>query len=120
MDVNLKIKLYLEDERGKFMGIGVLWLLQALEKEKSLRAAASDMGISYSKAYNMIANLEKATGHSVIERRRGGHERTGAALTDFGKDFIKLYDAFQSRCKKLLEEPFEDFRNQLGKLEKDN
>ena len=42
MDMNLKIKIYLEDGSGKFMGIGVLWLLQALEGETSLRAAAAN------------------------------------------------------------------------------
>ncbi len=117
MDMNLKIKIYLEDGSDKFMGIGVLWLLQALEGESSLRAAAAKTGISYSKAYNMVANLEKATGHPMVERRHGGHERNGVTLTDYAKQFIKLYDCFQKNCKILLEKPFEEFRNELKKLE---
>ena len=40
--MELKSKLYLLDENGdKFMGMGVLWLLQAIDKTKSLREAAS-------------------------------------------------------------------------------
>lgn len=119
MDMNLKIKIYLEDESGKFMGIGVLWLLQALESENSLRSAAAKTGISYSKAYNMIANLEKATGHPMVERRHGGHERTGVTLTEYARQFIKLYDNFQSSCKELLEQPFAGFREELQKLEEE-
>ena len=119
MDMNLKIKIYLEDESGKFMGIGVLWLLQALEENNSLRSAAAQIGISYSKAYNMIANLEKATGHPMVERRHGGHERSGVTLTDYARQFIRLYDSFQGNCKSLLEQPFAEFRQELQKLEEE-
>ena len=30
--INLKVKLYLENEQDKFMGIGVLWLLQKVRE----------------------------------------------------------------------------------------
>lgn len=116
MDCNLKIKLYLEDDNGKFMGIGVLWLLQSIEKNGSLRAAAADLGISYSKAYAMIKNLENAVGKPMIERKKGGQDRSGANLTSFARDFIKLYDSFQSECKYLLDEPFKDFSHKLDML----
>lgn len=116
MDMNLKIKLYLENGDEKFMGIGVLWLLQTLETEKSLRSAASKLGISYSKAYAMISNLEKAVGKSVVERKHGGHERSGVVLTPWAKSFIKLYDNFQNRCKELLKEPFDEFRKNLEEI----
>ncbi len=51
--INLKVKLYLENEQDKFMGIGVLWLLQKVQECGSLRAAALDLGISYSKAFRL-------------------------------------------------------------------
>lgn len=116
MDMNLKIKIYLENGDEKFMGIGVLWLLQSLETEKSLRSAAARLGISYSKAYSMISNLEKAVGKPVVERKHGGHERSGVTLTSWAKSFIKLYDGFQNRCKELLKEPFEEFRKNLAEI----
>ena len=49
--MNLKVKLYLENGNDKFMGIGVLWLLQKVRECRSLREAAQEMGISYSKAF---------------------------------------------------------------------
>ena len=46
--MELKTKLYLVDEEGnKFMGIGVLWLLDNVAEHNSLRKAASALGISY-------------------------------------------------------------------------
>lgn len=114
--VSLKIKLYLENENDKFMGIGVLWLLQKVDATGSLRAAAAELGISYSKAFRMVENLEAALGVNVLERRKGGVNRSGASLTPFGQEFIVLYDDFQKTCKKLLEDPFDTFEKRLKTL----
>lgn len=115
-NVNLKVKLYLESDKGKFMGIGVLWLLEKVKACGSLRSAASELGISYSKAFRMVQNLETELGVEVLERKRGGMQRTGASLTRFGEDFICLYDTFQRECKVLLDKPFYDFSNKLDSL----
>lgn len=118
-DYSLKVKLYLEDSQEKFMGIGVLWLLQKVEECGSLRSAAINLGISYSKAFKMVENLESALGQSVLERKRGGSSRIGASLSPFGVQFVSLYDGFQKQCKQLLEEPFEDFMKNLTLLKEE-
>ena len=115
-DYSLKVKLYLEDDQEKFMGIGVLWLLQKIEECGSLRAAAISLGISYSKAFKMIENLEDALGLRVLVRQRGGAGRIGVTLTPFGRQFMTLYDSFQQQCKALLKEPFDDFMKNLTAL----
>lgn len=114
--INLKVKIYLENEQDKFMGIGVLWLLQGISECNSLRGAAAKLGISYSKAYRMVQNLEKSLGVNILQRRRGGMQRSGASLTDFGKAFIDLYDQFQQNCKSLLQPPFQDFQSKLEQM----
>ena len=116
MDINLNVKLYLEDEHEKFMGIGVLWLLQAIDRNHSLRAAAAEMGISYSKAYTMIQRLEEALDQKILDRKKGGQDRAGAVLTPFAKELIVLYDGFQKSCKGLLDKPFNKFQKNLNKL----
>ena len=111
--MNLKLKIYLENDRDKFMGIGVLWLLQKVDELKSLRAAANALGISYSKAFRMVENLEDSLGMKVLERRKGGSERGGATVTDFGRVFIALYDDFQKECKALVQPRYELFCRDL-------
>lgn len=120
MDMKLKAKIYLENSNDKFMGIGVLWLLKALDKNPSLRSAASELGLSYSKAYNMIKNLEDSLGKQIIERKKGGKDHEGSKLTPFAVSFITLYDDFQNKCKYLLEKPFEEFSKELEKLKTEN
>ncbi len=111
--MELKVKLYLEEDGDKFMGIGVLWLLRKIEENKSLRAAAKELDISYSKAFNMIRNLEKGLNKQILIRQKGGQNRSGAFLTDYAKSFIESYEIFQKRCKDLLQEPFEEFKKKI-------
>lgn len=74
--MELKTKIYLLDDEGeKFMGIGVLWLLNEVAKTQSLHKAASNLSISYSKAFNMVKNLEKTIGKEVLARKKGGASR---------------------------------------------
>ena len=115
-DINLKVKLYVQNGKEKFMGIGVLWVLQKTRELGSLRAAATDLGISYSKVYRMIVNLEKNLGARVIDRRKGGSDRSGATLTEFGEKFTEMYDRFQTECKALLDEPFVKFTAEMNGL----
>ncbi len=112
-NINLKLKIYLEDSRDKFMGIGVLWLLRKMEQNMSLRAAANDLGISYSKAFRMVENLESALGMKVLDRKKGGSSRGGASLTDFGREFIVLYDDFQRECKEIIRPRYAKFCSDL-------
>jgi molybdate transport system regulatory protein len=115
--MELKAKLYLVDEEGsKFMGIGVLWLLDMVAEHNSLRKAASALGISYSKAFSMVQNLEKSLGVAVLNRRKGGSSREGATLTAFAVSFLDLYRNFEKQAKKDLNEPFERFRQDLAVL----
>ncbi|MFA5447906.1 MAG: LysR family transcriptional regulator [Sphaerochaeta sp.] len=115
--MELKVKLYLTDEEGeKFMGIGVLWLLQRVAEHGSLRKGAMSLGISYSKALAMVQNLEQGLGVRVLDRRKGGSQRDGATLTPFAHRFIARYHEFEQEAKRRTEEPFEAFVKDLGTL----
>ena len=121
--MELKTKIYLLDDEGeKFMGIGVLWLLNEVAKTQSLHKSASNLSISYSKAFNMVKNLEKTIGKEVLARKKGGASREGATLTEFGKCFVTLYDEFQKKAKESTLIPYQEFKDKLCVLmeEKDH
>ncbi|MDD4218832.1 MAG: LysR family transcriptional regulator [Sphaerochaetaceae bacterium] len=115
--MEIKTKLYLVTSEGeKFMGIGVLWLLERVNTTGSIRAAALSLGISYSKAFAMVKNLEEQLGLPVVDRRRGGANREGSVLTEFGRRFLILYDSFQNEAKQRLIEPFAKFTQECEQL----
>ncbi len=118
--MELNIKIYLADDEGeKFMGIGVLWLLEEIGKEGSLKKASEKLSLSYSKSYHMIKNAEEKLGMILLDRKKGGIERTGASLTPFALKFISLYRDFQGKVKELAKEPYEAFSMDLAALKEE-
>ncbi len=115
--MELKVKLYLTDEEGeKFMGIGVLWLLERVAEHSSLRQGAMSLGISYTKALAMVQNLERELGIAVLNRQKGGSTRSGATLTPFAHEFIALYRHFEQDAKQRTEASYHAFSAELGTL----
>ena len=116
--MELSTKLYILDDSGKkFMGAGVLWLLENIRETGSLLAASEKMGLSYSKARLMIDHLEESTGHAMVERHKGGADRKGAVLTEYAERYILLYSRFQEDAKADADERFREYLKELAKLE---
>jgi molybdate transport system regulatory protein len=108
------VKVMLEDETGdRFMGVGLIWLLERVDRYRSISEAARDMHLSYPKALRMIRRLEGTLGREVVERWKGGHRRGGSRLTPFGRAFLDGYERMQERIKRFADATF---REELGHL----
>lgn len=93
------IRVYLlDDEQRKFFGEGPYKLLTAVEKTGSLRAAASSMGMAYTKALKIVTRAEQALGCSLTTRSTGGKHGGGSRLTSEGKELLVKYEAYREQC----------------------
>lgn len=93
--VRLTARLFAEE---KCYGPGVEQLLKAVEKHRSLRAAAASMSMAYSKAWSIIRAAEQGFGCKLLHSTIGGSGGGGAELTDEARQMIDAYDAY---CEKL-------------------
>ena len=92
---NLSCRLFTD---AKCFGPGVAQLLHRVERLHSLRAAAAEMEMAYSKAWTVIKNAENALGFKLLASTTGGRHGGGAALTPEGKALLTAYDQF---CQEL-------------------
>lgn len=100
---SLKIRLAKEE---LFFGPGVLTLLRMTEKCESLNAAAKSMNLSYSKAYRMVVDTEKAMGFKLLERKIGGANGGGSTLTPECTEFLETYEEFSKEMEKNTDSLF--------------
>lgn len=92
-------KITFTDESGeKFFGEGPCRLLRAVEKTGSLRAAAMEMGMAYSKATKLIKQAELNLGFSLTTRYAGGKAGGGSVLTPEGSRWLSQYEAYRDAC----------------------
>jgi molybdate transport system regulatory protein len=77
-------------------------LLRAVERERSLNAAASSLGRSYSRAHARLTDLEAAFG-SLVERTRGGSGGGGSSLTDDARRLLARFDRLRAEFSGVAE-----------------
>ena len=73
----------ISDERIA-LGPGKADLLEAIARHGSIRDAASDLGMSYMRAWNLIRTMNDSFREPVVIAERGGSRRGGAELTETG------------------------------------
>ena len=76
-------------------------VLNLVESTGSLQMASDCVGISYSKSWKSIKNLELALGVSIIESTVGGKSGGNSQLTAAGKYFLRQYDEMLKDAEKL-------------------
>ena len=110
-----RVKLWLssDDVEGVFGG-GRCHLLDAINREGSLRSAAETLGISYRKAWGDLRKSEIALGIRLVDRRRGGSDGGEMCLTEIGKLWLREYKRFQAKIEKTVAVEFRDWARKVG------
>lgn len=103
MRYNISVRLF---TAGKCFGPGLATLLSLVRERHSLRAAAAEMGMAYSKAWRILRDCENALGFELLDSTTGGRHGGGAVLTEEGAALLADYESF---CQKLREQGDELF-----------
>jgi molybdate transport system regulatory protein len=77
-------------------------LLEEIGKSGSLRTAAKSLGISYQHIWDVIDAINRNSGRTVVEKRRGGTGGGGALLSDYGKLLLREYGIIESEIEKFI------------------
>lgn len=105
---------FLDDQDQKFFGEGPCRLLRGIQQTGSLRAAALQMGMAYTKALKLVRNAENALGYPLTMRTSGGKDGGGSLLTPEGEEWLQKYEAYRDACiqanRRLYLEFFSDKR----------
>ena len=106
--------IFTDDNGNKFFGEGPFRLLRSVEKAGSLRAAAMEMGMAYSKATKLLKHAEASLGFSLTTRTTGGKDGGGSILTPEGKHWLGQYEAYRDACIKVNQELYRQYFPKIG------
>ena len=108
-------KIQITDDNGiKFFGEGPCRLLRCVEKTGSLRAAAMEMEMAYSKACKLLKQAEVNLGFSLTTRAAGGKGGGGSVLTPEGKRWLKQYEDYRDACVRANQTLYRQFFSKTG------
>ncbi|MDD5636676.1 MAG: LysR family transcriptional regulator [Atribacterota bacterium] len=106
--MKLHYKIWLENEKGKVFGDGPSDILKRIERTGSLRQAAFEIKMSYSKAWNLIRSLEKKLGFKLLKRKVGGESGGGSELTEEARILQEKYKNFYEQAEKNMNAIYQD------------
>ena len=108
-------KIQITDDNGiKFFGEGPCRLLRCVEKTGSLRAAAMEMEMAYSKACKLLKQAEANLGFSLTTRAAGGKGGGGSVLTPEGKRWLQQYEDYRDACVRANQTLYRQFFSKTG------
>lgn len=87
---------------GGVVGPGKAELLERIAETGSIRAAALAMGMSYRRAWMLLAEMERMFGASVLDRRTGGAKGGGAALNPLGRAIARHFRAAEDSAARAV------------------
>ena len=90
----LKLRLYFSGDHS--LGPGKVALLEAVEEQGSISAAARSMGMAYRHAWVLIDDLNQCFGEPVVATATGGRSGGGARLTPLGAEIVRRFRAIDS------------------------
>lgn len=93
----------------KCFGPGVVRLMTLISEKGSLRAAAAEMNMAYSKAWRILHTAESQLGFKLITSTTGGRAGGGAVLTPEGSELIERYRLFEEGCRETADRLFTEY-----------
>jgi len=105
--MELRYKIWIENNGGKAFGDGPLDILHRIEKTGSLRQAAGEINMSYSQAWNLIRILEKRLGFTLLKRSVGGRNGGGSEITEQARELMTRFEEFRQRADQSLSELYQ-------------
>lgn len=113
-DVFLRYKLWLSAVSGEgILGEEQYSLLKAINKLGSLSAAASEVGISYRKAWGDLKTAEEMLGYELTTKHRGGSGGGKSELTERAKKLLEAYNALHKKMDDAIEDAYDEFRKKI-------
>jgi len=90
-------KLWFEIGDNYVFGEGTYALMEQIKKEKTISAAARATSMSYRHAWDLIKEVEKHLGETVIKTQKGGKHGGRSEVTTAGLSLLTSYKKLKKK-----------------------
>ena len=110
----LRIRIVFDEER--YFGPGKADLLAGIARTGSIAAAGREMGMSYKRAWDLVAAMNTMFAQPLVNSARGGAKGGGAALTENGAQVLALYQQVQRAAEDASGTALDDLAARLADI----
>jgi molybdate transport system regulatory protein len=99
----IRIRVWIDEETGPFLGIGRVILLEKIKETGSITNAAKAIKMSYRQAWQLVEDMNKRSNLPLVEKILGGKNGSGTILTTEGERVISEFHKLEKEIKKYVE-----------------
>ncbi|SRR5258706_15120264 len=97
-----RLTIRIDFDKDSAFGPGKAHLLECIETEGSIRAAAVAMGMSYRRAWMLLQEIEEIVGAPVTTPATGGVNGGGTKLTVLGRAVMNRYRTIERHAREAV------------------
>lgn len=101
----LKLKLQLACGEHFAIGPGKAEVLEAIDREASIRAAGKALGMSYRRIWLLVDEMNRCFAERLVETLSGGGRERGARLTPCGREVLAAFRELEAESARIAELP---------------
>lgn len=109
-EVRLRIVL----RKGVAFGPGKADLLEAIRATGSIAAAGRKLGMSYSRAWQLVGAMNREFRSPLVTPAKGGAARGGASLTMLGDEVLARYRTLEAAAQRSVAKEIAALRRRLA------
>ena len=98
-DVCARLSVRIDLASGGHLGSGKIALLEAIQAQKSISAAARAIGMTYRSAWQWLEDINEALREPAVTAKAGGRKGGGAVLTPIGTQIVDHYRAMEASAQ---------------------
>jgi molybdate transport system regulatory protein len=106
-----RFRVFYRDEIA--LGPGKVDLLKAIKETGSIRQGASNLDMSYMRAWKLIKTMNASFNEPLIEALRGGKKHGGATLTPTGRTVLRIYERMERKALTAIQQDWIELRSLL-------
>jgi molybdate transport system regulatory protein len=110
----LGVRLRVTLRKGVALGPGKADMLDGIRETGSIAAAGRRMGMSYTRAWGLVTELNAEYRSPLVESAKGGAERGGASLTKLGEEVLAHYRRMERSAARAVAGDLAALRRRLG------
>lgn len=95
----IRLRVWAERDGRPLLGPGRLELLEAIDRWRSISAAARQVGMSYRHAWLLVQSVNEAAGTPLVASAVGGARGGGAQLTEMGRHAVRVFREVQQQVQ---------------------
>ncbi len=99
----IQVRCWVDIDGVKHFGTGRAQLLELIQQTGSIAKAAKEMGMSYKKAWDMVAKMNERGKKPYVITHKGGNKGGGTEVTETGKKILASYQHLVNSIQQLVE-----------------